>query len=258
MARIRHPNNCSISDLKANHDSLELDRMDTSLWDRYWTMTEVDDSTGCRLWTGSRVNKPDGTKTYGKIEIDGKFVYAHRMAWALYRGFIPAGMCICHKCDNPQCCNIDHLFMGTKKENSQDSVRKGRMHSGETSGRSKLTDAKVKVIRQTYEEKADKVGIVKALALLFDVTRVTIYRVINRETWNHIDVEPSTVKFNAGKYYKAADDGLKGIDVHIVKDLDNQAAPEDRVYFYTKAPCREPSRFIINGKEKSRGEINRG
>jgi len=53
-------------------------------------------------------------------------VPTHRFAWELANGPIPEGMFVCHKCDNPPCCNVDHLFLGTPKENTTDMVNKGR------------------------------------------------------------------------------------------------------------------------------------
>jgi hypothetical protein len=76
---------------------------------------------GCIEWGGSRV-----AGKYGQIKSGPKMLKAHRVAWELTHGPIPDGLMVCHHCDNPPCVNVDHLFLGTGKDNQQDMVRKGR------------------------------------------------------------------------------------------------------------------------------------
>src|SRR3990167_2582536 len=59
----------------------------------------------------------------------GRLEHAHRVAYRLSKGPIPAGLLICHSCDNPPCCNQAHLWPGTYKDNSQDAERKGRLYN---------------------------------------------------------------------------------------------------------------------------------
>lgn len=61
-----------------------------------------------------------------EIYIGGLVLKAHCWAYAIYRGNIPAGMCVCHSCDVARCINPDHLWVGTQLENVRDMVRKGR------------------------------------------------------------------------------------------------------------------------------------
>ena len=75
----------------------------------------------CIEWSGSR-NK-DG---YGQKHKNGKTQQAHRLAYECAFGTIPAGMLVCHSCDNPPCINPAHLFLGTNQDNIRDSVEKGR------------------------------------------------------------------------------------------------------------------------------------
>lgn len=75
---------------------------------------------GCLEWQGS------GDR-YGVIAVNGKRVKTHRLAWEIKNGEIPEGMMVLHKCDNPPCCNIEHLFIGTQKDNMQDALKKERL-----------------------------------------------------------------------------------------------------------------------------------
>jgi len=75
---------------------------------------------GCWSWNGNK------GKTYKSIIYNGKAIKAHRASWMLYKGSIPDGMCVCHKCDNPICTNPDHLFLGTQQDNLND-MRKKRL-----------------------------------------------------------------------------------------------------------------------------------
>jgi hypothetical protein len=94
------------------------------LYDRLHEKLIPEPNSGCWLFTGA-VNE----NGYGSIGIGGRKrgnVFAHRAAWMLYHGEIPDGMYVCHRCDVPSCCNPDHLFLGTAKDNFHDCMKKGR------------------------------------------------------------------------------------------------------------------------------------
>lgn len=79
----------------------------------------------CWGWRGTKDN--DG---YGSMGAFGVQTHAHRYSWLINFGAIPPGMFVCHKCDNPECTNPNHLFLGTPKDNIHDAMRKGRFHGG--------------------------------------------------------------------------------------------------------------------------------
>ena len=80
--------------------------------------------SGCRIFVGAK--HPFG---YGQIGLgrrgDG-IEQAHRVAWTLANGPVPAGLCVCHTCDVPACVEVSHLFLGTKADNNRDMCAKGR------------------------------------------------------------------------------------------------------------------------------------
>lgn len=109
-----------------------------------------DPNTGCHFWTGAQVHG------YGSVRINYKHYRAHRAAWEMYRGPIPEGMCVLHKCDTRLCVNPDHLFLGDHADNNLDMMRKGRMHT-------KLSEEDVRAIRgivgRTHVDVAREYGV---------------------------------------------------------------------------------------------------
>lgn len=145
---------------------------------RFWA--KVDKTDTCWLWTGQ---KPDDR--YGGFKLsNGVQMRAHRFAWEITYGAIPAGMFVCHHCDNPLCVRPDHLFLGTPADNMRDKALKHRAarRPGNANPSAKLTDADVLAIRHRRAEGE----LVKTLATEYGLSLSSIGKVIHRISWKHL------------------------------------------------------------------------
>jgi len=151
---------------------------------RFWN--KVNKTDNCWNWiAGTR-----GKTGYGSIGYKGKVVDAHRFSWFLKYGEIPEGQCVCHKCDNRLCVNLEHLFLGTKKDNFEDARTKKRIDltnffekgfkKGHISKGRKLTKEQVSLIR----ELGKRIGANKyALGREFGVNEKAIRLILKNETY---------------------------------------------------------------------------
>lgn len=134
----------------------------------------------CIIWFGNK-----DSNGYGRIRWAGKRGYpAHRLAYELKHGPIPDGLVVRHKCDVCACINVDHLELGTQKDNVQDSVKRGRAirAKGETHGRAKLTQAQVDEIRARYIPRKRGHGC-RVLAREFGVSFSAIWDIVQGNHW---------------------------------------------------------------------------
>jgi hypothetical protein len=128
----------------------------------------------CWNWLGSKM--PSG---YGKFSNGGHkdgWKLAHRVSYILHFGSVPAGLYVCHTCDNPSCVNPNHLFAGSPRDNVIDMRRKGRHKDG------RLTPAEVVQIRKLRSEGRS----LNELGELFGVGFSNISAVCLRKSWSHI------------------------------------------------------------------------
>ena len=147
---------------------------------------------------------------YGRFKPTGRgrSVMAHRVAWEVIYGPIPDGFGVCHRCDNPPCCNLveipeaervpdhpsglwtnrdgraGHLFLGTPKDNADDMVVKGRhgipSQNGEANHHAKLTEDAVRAIRGSTARGVD-------LARAYGVAPSVISQIRSGKVWRHVE-----------------------------------------------------------------------
>lgn len=149
-----------------------------SLDDAFYRWLPASDTDGCWEWMGHR-----GAKGYGVGSYKGQRFHAHRFTYELVYGSISDGMMVCHRCDNPPCCNPAHLFLGTAQDNVRDRHVKGRDARGESHARTTLTDDDILSIRAAY---ASGTATMSALARQYGVWKGTISNIIRRRTWSHV------------------------------------------------------------------------
>lgn len=148
--------------------------------ERFWSKVDVAASIEeCWPWKAGRFEKGYGSFSLTPGFLVKRSVRAHRVAYELTRGSIPVGMIVMHKCDNPPCCNPNHLVLGTVKENAEDRDRKNRGVRGNLVPTTKLSPQAVLEIR-------DSKGSHRKLAKKYGVSKASIYYIKKRINWSHL------------------------------------------------------------------------
>lgn len=162
---------------------------------------------GCIEWVGPR--HPDG---YGRFTFKRQQRLAHRAAWQLFKGDLPADACVLHRCDHPPCVNPDHLFLGNRGDNARDMASKGRQWvqknpagrpvcpdelkpRGSRHGSAKLTEADILVIRNSYSQGA----LQTELAKRFGCADTLISQIVCGRIWRHVGGPLKVIKIKESK-----------------------------------------------------------
>jgi hypothetical protein len=156
------------------------ERMTTE--ERFWQKVCKDET--CWEWQGYCQSFGHGVF---HVDRDRHMEYAHRFAWELARGPIPAGMFVLHTCDNPSCVNPEHLFLGTQADNNRDRHAKGRsknLEPGSSHPKACLEDRQVRQMRRMYLSG----WVQRELAEVFGVSRGNVSKIVNGKSYREVVV----------------------------------------------------------------------
>jgi hypothetical protein len=157
----------------------------------------------CWEWKGPMLNNGYGDLVLGSKKNKAPYFYRNRPHRFAYEYFfnkeIPKHLYVCHSCDNTKCCNPDHLFLGTPKDNMADKIKKGRHTSREEFSRlakthapkgsrqpkAKLHEKDIPAIFELFKSGTPK----RQIAFKFNVSPGAIGFIIARKTWKHVSIE---------------------------------------------------------------------
>jgi len=120
---------------------------------------------GC--WEWKLKVRPNG---YARVTYLRQSMYAHRLSFEAFNGYIDPQLDVCHQCDNRKCVNPFHLLQGTRKDNMQDAVSKGRQATGAKLPQTKIHGKDLRIVLEMISDGFKY----KDIAEMYNVTKSCI------------------------------------------------------------------------------------
>lgn len=146
---------------------------------RFWARVEKRGPRDCWHWQGRK-----DASGYGRLARKGPMVYAHRVAWIFTNGPVPRGKDILHRCDQRDCCNTAHYFLGTQQENNRDMWKKGR-------AKTKLKPPQVLEIRAAFRGVKTKKAVMalnRHFKAKYGIAHESIWAIRARTKWKDAEL----------------------------------------------------------------------
>lgn len=177
-----------------------------TLADRFWLKVDVREPNECWEWQAGRGHYGKAKLNYGAFAFfRGLSTTAHRAAYLITHGEVPDGIFVCHDCDNPPCCNPNHLFLGTGKDNAADRDQKGRYVLGDRPKGTRNHNAKLddSLVAEARLRVAGGESL-KPIAKEYGVSSEALAQAVKGHTWTHVPtptVSAATLYRNARKQH---------------------------------------------------------
>lgn len=142
--------------------------------DAFYKKVVKGDSNECWQWAGTK--DKDG---YPLLTFRKKLMRANRVALVISGVQISDGQHACHSCGNNWCCNPDHLYAGSPRQNNNDKKQHGTHLEGEAVYCSKLTEQDVLAIRSML-------GTNRVIGQIYGVSPSLVSMIKKKKIWRHV------------------------------------------------------------------------